>query len=293
MVVVHGHRAVQVAAVAAALALTAASVVVEPAPTAEDHVAAATAGASAATAPAAGIEVLEGRAAQRASRSGLRPPTPTPTAAATARPAPASKPSRVTATRYATVALNVRTGPSTGSDVVDVLAVGHKVAVIGRARDGWQPVAHQRQTRWVKASFLAAEPPTREAMAKSRPARGGLSGAPCPHGSAVERGLSRNAVAVHRAVCARWPEITSFGGLRAGSGSNHNTGHALDVMVRGSRGDQVAAWLRDNAKALGITELIWEQRIWTSQRSGDGWRHMSNRGSATANHFDHVHVSVA
>ena len=28
------------------------------------------------------------------------------------------------------------------------------------------------------------------------------------------------------------------------------------------------------------------------QRSGEGWRGMSDRGNATANHFDHVHISV-
>ena len=28
------------------------------------------------------------------------------------------------------------------------------------------------------------------------------------------------------------------------------------------------------------------------QRGGEGWRGMSDRGSATANHYDHVHVST-
>jgi hypothetical protein len=41
-----------------------------------------------------------------------------------------------------------------------------------------------------------------------------------------------------------------------------------------------------------VTEVIWARRIWTVQRNSDGWRSMEDRGSATANHFDHVHVTV-
>jgi hypothetical protein len=63
-------------------------------------------------------------------------------------------------------------------------------------------------------------------------------------------------------------------------------------MVSGSEGDAVAAWLKANYKKLGISELIWSQRIWTVQRSSEGWRWMEDRGGATANHYDHVHVTV-
>ena len=54
----------------------------------------------------------------------------------------------------------------------------------------------------------------------------------------------------------------------------------------------MADYVRANASRLGVTEVIYAQRIWTTQRAGDGWRGMSNRGSATANHYDHVHVTV-
>jgi hypothetical protein len=85
--------------------------------------------------------------------------------------------------------------------------------------------------------------------------------------------------------------VSSYGGLRGGGG-NHGSGRALDIMVSGGTGDQVAAFVRANASALGVSEVIWSQRIWTVQRSGEGWRWMSDRGSATANHYDHVHVST-
>ncbi|MCV7097646.1 hypothetical protein H7H99_21600, partial [Mycobacterium kubicae] len=38
---------------------------------------------------------------------------------------------------------------------------------------------------------------------------------------------------------------------------------------------------------LGVTYVIWQQRY----NDGNGWSTMENRGSPTANHMDHVHVS--
>ena len=42
-----------------------------------------------------------------------------------------------------------------------------------------------------------------------------------------------------------------------------------------------------NQEALGISYVIWRQRI----NFGSGWKPMEDRGSPTANHMDHVHVS--
>ena len=57
-------------------------------------------------------------------------------------------------------------------------------------------------------------------------------------------------------------------------------------------GRQIANWLVANASTLGIDNVIFEQKIWSVARAREGWRGMSNRGSATANHYDHVHVRV-
>jgi hypothetical protein len=57
-------------------------------------------------------------------------------------------------------------------------------------------------------------------------------------------------------------------------------------------GWDIAHWVRANAKSLGVSEVIYRQHIWTVQRGSEGWRSMSDRGSPTANHMDHVHVSV-
>lgn len=129
-----------------------------------------------------------------------------------------------------------------------------------------------------------------EARAAKKKASRSSSRAACTNGSSL-RGVGANATAVHRAVCAAFPSITNYGGYRPGGG-NHAAGRAVDIMVRGSLGWQVAKYVRANAGRLGATEVIYSRKIWTTQRAGEGWRSMSDRGSATANHYDHVHVST-
>ena len=63
-------------------------------------------------------------------------------------------------------------------------------------------------------------------------------------------------------------------------------------MVSGETGWDVANFLRANYSAFGIEYIIYAQNIWSVERSGEGWRGMSDRGSVTANHYDHVHVTV-
>jgi uncharacterized protein YgiM (DUF1202 family) len=188
--------------------------------------------------------------------------------------------------RFTTADLNVRTKPDEDAKVVAVLDYGDKVSITDEAEDGWRQVVYKDEARWVKSAYLSREKP------KPRPK--GPSSAPCPAssgGSGMEGGLTSNAVKVHRAVCGAFPSVTTYGGIR-GSGGNHGTGHAVDIMVSGGTGDAIAAYVRAHAGALGVTEVIWSQRIWTTQRSGEGWRGMSDRGSTTANHYDHVHVTV-
>ncbi|SDS44570.1 hypothetical protein SAMN04489752_1733 [Brevibacterium siliguriense] len=114
------------------------------------------------------------------------------------------------------------------------------------------------------------------------------SAPPCSVSSSIESGLLPNAVNGYRAVCAKFPEVKTFGGRRPGTGSDHNTGEAVDIMITGSTGDRIADYLIQNQGALNVKYVIWKQRIWMP---GQGWKGMEDRGSATANHFDHVHAS--
>jgi hypothetical protein len=75
-------------------------------------------------------------------------------------------------------------------------------------------------------------------------------------------------------------------GGRAGV-SDHPIGLALDFMVPTATGDALADCALRNKAALGITYVIWRQRI----NFGNGWQMMEDRGGITANHYDHVHVS--
>ena len=57
-------------------------------------------------------------------------------------------------------------------------------------------------------------------------------------------------------------------------------------------GYDIAAWAQANASRLGIMYIIYRQRIWDIRMASSGWVPMEDRGSITANHYDHVHISV-
>ncbi|MEU4291072.1 SH3 domain-containing protein [Kribbella sp. NPDC026596] len=214
-------------------------------------------------------------------------PIPKPTATKT-RAAASATPPKVMGSKYTTTDVNLWSLPLTGV-LLDVLPKGTKVSVTGKIDGIWAEVVSDNKSRWVKAAYLSATKP----VASTTSTSGSISQAACKSGSSVEDGLTQDAIRVHRAICAKFPDITSYGGLRSGdSGSEHSTGHALDIMVSGSEGQEVADWLHANYKKLGVSQLIWQQHIWTVQRGSEGWRAMEDRGSTTANHYDHVHVTV-
>jgi hypothetical protein len=102
-------------------------------------------------------------------------------------------------------------------------------------------------------------------------------------------GMSDNAVAVVNEVKRAFPHLDDIGGYRAGDPGDHGSGNAVDVMCGSDDGDALSEHLQGMAGTLNIKYIIWKQRIWYP---GGGWEPMEDRGSATANHYDHVHVSV-
>lgn len=195
---------------------------------------------------------------------------------------------------YVTSVANLRQQANASAKVLATLAVGTQVTATGDAADGWQPVTSGSTTGFVKAALLSTTKKPAATPAKKTVSAAGAAGAypACASGSGVESGLAANTILVHRAVCTTYPSITAYGGL-SGSGGEHGTGRALDIMVSGSLGVDVAAWLKANYATFGITEIIYQQKIWTTQRSSEGWRAMSDRGSTTENHYDHIHVLVS
>jgi hypothetical protein len=230
-----------------------------------------------ATIVTAAPEVARTESRAAASRSRERVVAPP----AKAKPAVTLKP------RWTTTRLNVRARPSESAKLLTVLNARVRVLVTGRVRGQWAEVAWKQRTVWVHKTYLAR---TRPKATASVATPTGVSGAPCPDGSAVESGLQANTIKLYRAVCAAFPAVSSWGG-RSGSG-DHGAGRALDIMCTGSLGDSIANYVRSHASSFGVSEVIWEQHIWSVQRSSEGWRPMEDRGSTTANHYDHVHVSV-
>ncbi len=179
---------------------------------------------------------------------------------------------------WTTDELNLWDEPGKKAEKLGELEAGKKVLVTGREMWGRSEIVVGGKSRWVTSGYFSdEEPPT--------------LGGECTNGTSVASGVSSSIVAIHRAVCANFPDISVYGTLRGGGG-DHGSGRAVDIMVSGERGWEIANFVRENYVALGVSYVIYSQRIWSVERGGEGWRAMSNRGSATANHFDHVHVSV-
>lgn len=181
---------------------------------------------------------------------------------------------------WTTAELNVFHSAGHGAPQVGTLDEGAKVIVTGRTRGGRAEIVLKGQPRWVNAAELTDEEPVDMSG----------TGGECTNGTSIASWVSPNLKKIHEAVCARFPSIRTYG-TRTGAG-DHGTGRAVDIMLSGPLGWQVANYLRENYREFGISYLIYEQKIWSVERGGEGWRGMSNRGSATANHFDHVHVSI-
>jgi len=113
----------------------------------------------------------------------------------------------------------------------------------------------------------------------------------CSDSSGIESGLHYNARMLYRAVCNACPKAGPFGGYRYDPGSLHYLGRAVDCMVPSRTvGDAVKDFVYANRKELHVMQIIWRQHIWTTDRPY--WHLMEDRGSITANHYDHVHVSL-
>ncbi|CAA0127284.1 Uncharacterised protein [Mycolicibacterium vanbaalenii] len=114
-------------------------------------------------------------------------------------------------------------------------------------------------------------------------------------GLANEARLQKYTRRLSRAISAAFPEITDIGGYRPDSMKWHPSGLALDVMIPQwdtpagkALGDRVVAFVQANAQDLGLDHALWRQTQHNADGSSSG---MSDRGSANANHFNHVHIA--
>jgi hypothetical protein len=193
--------------------------------------------------------------------------------------------------RFATAPLKLRLEPSEKAKDAGVVEELTKLFITGERKDGYVEVVLDKKLFWVSGDYLAKnkpEPEVEETETESEDGSAALPVGDCT--AAPPSGVTSGAMAVYEAVCARFPTITTYGGWR-GDGE-HSDGRAIDIMVSGDTGWQVAEYLLANAGTFGLYDIIYSQRIWTAERSSEGWRYMEDRGSTTANHYDHVHVKV-
>jgi hypothetical protein len=107
---------------------------------------------------------------------------------------------------------------------------------------------------------------------------------------------------VKDAIDQRFGPFVDIGCYRPGATGEHPLGRACDFMLSTggvmpaasniARGYAIAAWAQANASRLGIMYIIYRQKIWDIRMASAGWIPMADRGSITANHYDHVHISV-
>jgi len=191
---------------------------------------------------------------------------------------------RVIGSRYATAELDIRSTYKDKYTLITVVPVGTKLSITGVVKNSRRQIVFNNAARWVTAKYLSTKKPTTRIPASWK---------------SVERGLKPNAIKVHRAARKAFPQIVTYYTVRADPIPDHPSGRALDLMIPNYRsssgkalGGDVASWARRNAKSLGIQYVIWNQRIWNIQRSSEGWRYMADRGGDSANHKNHVHITV-
>lgn len=157
---------------------------------------------------------------------------------------------------------------------------------------GPETIPHLRAPRWVYKPYTTTANPS------TPPPKAPLSSKVSLPG--YDR-LNANAKAVVQHTLDNYPLIRTIGGYRPSSSysSDHPNGRAVDIMVSNwsqqssiDYGWAIARDFQANAAKYNITYIIWRQQIWNASYPGRGWRPMENRGGPTANHYDHIHISV-
>ena len=100
--------------------------------------------------------------------------------------------------------------------------------------------------------------------------------------------------------------FSAYGGVRPGS-VGHSSGRATDLMIKDYKsaqgiknGNEIARFLIANRESLGISYLIWQDRIWLGpargweeySKSGRYGQQFANNWNDTTKHLDHIHAET-
>ncbi|MFD4183916.1 peptidoglycan DD-metalloendopeptidase family protein, partial [Rhodococcus sp. NPDC058514] len=146
-----------------------------------------------------------------------------------------------------------------------------------------------------------AQSPAAPSAPTSPPSGGGGDLAqPLPVSAGSETNMQVNTKRLIRAMHLKFGDrLATLGGWRADGGgfADHPSGQAVDVMIPDynsgtgvTTGDEVLDYVMAYAEFFHVDYAIWRQ---TYYPVGGTPSQMDERGGDTANHFDHVHITVA
>lgn len=188
--------------------------------------------------------------------------------------------------------LNLRTGASTNHTILLTMPRGSSVSVVTSQPSGaWYQVKYGSRTGWAHGNYLFAPN-----AADTDTGGGGGAGGSSPTTRVGGGPVVAHAQRFVNDACARHDCPYEMG---TREGHDPSRTRAVDMMMarygtsaggsERTRGDAIAAFALENERAYKLYYVIWRQRI--NSADGRGWRGMSDRGSITENHYDHVHVS--
>jgi peptidoglycan DL-endopeptidase CwlO len=130
---------------------------------------------------------------------------------------------------------------------------------------------------------------------RSAPAPSSSEGCPPSGSRGAEDRLTSAALRIMRCGLEAFPDIEYAGGWGTrGNETDHDDGRAVDFMIPdyGSSSGNALGWAvaRWAAQQPEITYVMFDQMVYGAWDRK--WEQVEDRGSDTANHRDHVHVSV-
>lgn len=195
---------------------------------------------------------------------------------------------RATGVRYvAGDGVVLRNEPSPDATGTATVNRGTALRITGVSQAGFTAVIWNGGTRWVADEQLSAT----KAIALAVTVTTGVN-----LGTDSLNKLQPYAKAAVLEIRPLFPQIKTIHGWRSSSdySDDHPNGRAIDIMIPSYKtnkalGDTIAQWVIANGSRLHVNYVIWQQRSYTIARGT--WKTMEDRGSDTANHYDHVHVS--
>lgn len=217
------------------------------------------------------------------------------TAVGSTGPAAPSAPQATGSVTVTVGSLYVRATSAANGSVVATVYRGATLQTTGVTSGDRLQVIYQGTVRWVFKAYTSAGGGSASLV------DGGSVAIPSGLTTSGISQLNSNAKTVFNRVVASYPQIRTIYGWRASSNwsSDHPNGRAVDVMIPNwssqssiDLGWEIANYFAANASTYNVTYIIYRQKQYNASYPSRGWRTMEDRGSATENHLDHVHISV-